>query len=428
LIKRGGRISTRNKRNGRKCGKTQVPTKKMAVVLQCANGITGAWHSLPIDQAALVDVTSCPVCTEDYFGASCASTPRATCSEGHTCCEACYRKLSPVESHQVRPHSGILKCPTCRRVENCGYLRSISETDGLCGTLVRRGLLRWACGTGCGFGGRLAQVHEHIAACGAVGFVCPSCGHEGPRSSFADHVAEKHADVTVEPLGMPARRFVSIITLDERALRYYIKLPFGMLACASIGGSLGRDVVEVTLPVAGTRFEPLSDKFAVTIVLSGAESDTCSWMRVVDVHMLTHTRVLSFPAPRSLLVRTMVRVEARIVPEGGVVWLNGARVARVPSSTVGVDAAVVFASMRSRTAKSTSVAAHTRVELASPHAGDRCWYACKRAAGGSRTGTVVRRGVSECHVRDAEGVVSVVDAAMCGRLCAAAAKGVYIMS
>ena len=383
-----------------------------AVVLQCASGITGAWHSLPIDQAALVDVTSCPVCTEDYFGASSASTPRATCSEGHMCCEACYRKLSP------ESHSAVLKCPTCRRVGNYGHLRSISETDGICGTLVRRGLLRWACGTGCGFGGRLAEVQEHIAACGAVAVRCPSCDHEGPRASFGDHVAERHADVTVDPTETPAN-LVSIISLDERVPRYYIKLPFGMLACASIRP---RDVVEVTLLVAG-RFVPLSDTFAVSIVVSGAETTTRAWTRVVDLHMLTLTRVLSFPAPRSLVVRTMVRVEARIVPERGVVWLDGARVVRAPSTDAAV---VVFASMRSRVQpKKTTLAPCVRVELVSPHAGDRCWYACKRAAGGACTGIVVRRAAHECHVRDAEGLVSVVDAAMCGRLCT---TGVYIRS
>jgi hypothetical protein len=386
-----------------------------AVVLQCPSGITGAWHSLPIDQAALADVTSCPVCTEDYFGASSASTPRATCSEGHTCCEACYRKLSPAESH-----SGVLKCPTCRRVGNYGHLRSISETDGLCGTLVRRGLLRWACGTGCGFGGRLVEVHEHITACGAVGVRCPSCDHEGPRASFGDHVAEKHSDVTVDPGEMRAHNAVSVVSLDERTPRFYIKLPFGMLACASVGG---RDGVEITLLVAGTRFVPLSDTFAVTLVVGGAETNTRAWTRVVDLHMLTLTRVLSFPAPRSFVVRTMVRVEARTVPERGVVWLDGARVVRAPSTDAAV---VVFVSMRSRVQpKKTTLAPCVRVELASPHAGDRCWYACKRAAGGARTGIVVRRAAHECHVRDAEGLVSVVDAATCGRLCT---TGVYIRS
>ena len=186
-----------------------------AVVLQCASGTTGGWHTLPIDPAALADVTSCPVCTEEYYGASSLSTPRAMCAEGHTCCEACYRKLATPR---------FVKCPTCRRVGSYAY--SVSETAGLCGTLLRRGLLRWACGTGCGFGGRLIDVNEHVAACGDVVVGCRACGdHQGPRSSLCAHVTERHADVVVDPTGRAAR-----LSLDESC---YIKLPFDMLAYAS---------------------------------------------------------------------------------------------------------------------------------------------------------------------------------------------------
>ena len=318
------------------------------------------------------DLLTCPICHEPYFASAGASAPHATCAEGHMCCVGCFGRLGA---------SRLLSCPTCRSVSATLALGPMRECEGLYGTLLSRGRMRWACGGLCGFAAStLASACAHAALCARVARSCVVCGAPVVRGELAAHAVREHAAVTA--------RVGQMVTAATRM----IVLP---RAC---GLEVSRASGGVVLSVARVVPEPRGT--TLELGLAPAHGAAC----VVDVTELAasgdtaHAR-LALPA-RVTCARL---VAVYTLPDRALVRVAGQLVAVMGAASERLSSEIAVVCVRGA-GYPQRLPLLTRVAVEVPKRGGACWA---RVDNQTVSGTLERADAERAYVRLATGLVSV---------------------